>query len=125
MHVPMLDDHDWGGYPRRRLSGGEWLISSGDSTDTVWLVESGRLRLGMQPASFCAAGEVPLLLECLALDQYASSAKSVGKSVAIGFERDLLHSLFSRDHRLTWPLSVSLAMAALRRSGLPGLQEAS
>ncbi len=132
MQSDLLPFIDWKYHPRQVIPPRERIITAGDPTEMLFLLESG---LALAPnASFrghkyCpdpvkkasrndityAAGALLSLLEMLALEAYRHDVLAYEECRVIGIDRHEIKAMWNRENRMAWPLSCSIAAAITQR----------
>ena len=128
MHSDLLPFIDWKYHPRQVIPPRERIITAGDPTEMLFLLESG-LALAPNAAfrghKYCpdsvkkasrndityAAGALLSLLEMLALDAYRHDVLAHEECRVIGIDRHEIKAMWNRENRMAWPLSCSIAAA--------------
>ena len=132
MQADLLPFIDWSHHPRQIIAPRERIITAGDSTDMLFLLEDG-VALA-QDAALCghqqcadpakgasggdityAAGALLSLLEMLSLDAYRHDVLAHEECRVIGINRHEIKAMWDRDNRMAWPLSCSIAATITQR----------
>lgn len=133
MHSELLPFIDWNFHPRQIIGPEEHIITAGDPTDMLFLLEDG-VALAQNPSPlrcnqnstdskqavrggdvFYNAGSLLSLLEMLSLDTYRHDVLTRKECRVIGINRHEIKEMWDRDNRLAWPLSCSIAATITQR----------
>ena len=132
MQADLLPFIDWSHHPRQIIAPRRRVITAGDPTDMLFLLEDG---VALAPgAALCghqhragpvkgasdgdityAAGALLSLLEMLSLDAYLHDVSALDECRVIGINRDEIKAMWDRDNRMAWPLSCSIAATITQR----------
>jgi CRP-like cAMP-binding protein len=129
MQADLLPFIDWSHHPRQIIAPEDRIITSGDPTDMLFLLEEGEalapnaaLRGQHHPADAAGAGDIAYaagallsLLEMLSLDAYRHDVLAREECRVIGINRQEIKAMWDRDNRLAWPLSCSIAATITQR----------
>ena len=129
MQADLLPFIDWSYHPRQIIAPEARIITTGDPTDMLFLLEEGEAlapnaaRRGQHhPADAAgaddvayAAGALLSLLEMLSLDAYRHDVLAREECRVIGINRQEIKAMWDRDNRLAWPLSCSIAATITQR----------
>ena len=133
MHAELLPFIDWNHHPRQIIGPEERIISAGDPTDMLFLLEDG-VALAQNASTLRAyqnstdskqavsggdviynAGALLSLLEMLSLDTYRYDVLTRKECRVIGINRHEIKAMWDRDNQLAWPLSCSIAATITQR----------
>ena len=132
MQSDLLPFIDWKYHPRQVIPSRERIITAGDPTEMLFLLESG---VALAPNAAVrghkhspdpvkkanrndityAAGALLSLLEMLALDAYRHDVLAHEECRVIGIDRHEIKAMWNRENRMAWPLSCSIAAAITQR----------
>ena len=129
MQADLLPFIDWSHHPRQIIAPEDRIITAGDPTDMLFLLEEGEalapnaaLRGQHHPADAAGAGDIAYaagallsLLEMLSLDAYRHDVLAREECRVIGINRQEIKAMWDRDNRLAWPLSCSIAATITQR----------
>jgi CRP-like cAMP-binding protein len=129
MQADLLPFIDWSHHPRQIIAPEDRIITAGDPTDMLFLLEEGEalapnaaLRGQHHPADAAGAGDIAYaagallsLLEMLSLDAYRHDVLAREECRVIGINRQEIRAMWDRDNRLAWPLSCSIAATITQR----------
>ncbi len=132
MQADLLPFIDWKHHPRQVIAPRERIITAGDPTEMLFLLESGVAlasdaagRGHKHPTDLAkkasgsdityVAGALLSLLELLSLDTYRHDVLAYEECRIIGINRHEIKAMWNRDNRLAWPLSCSIAAAITQR----------
>ena len=132
MQVDLLPFIDWSHHPRQIVAPRDRIITGGDPTDMLFLLEQGlalapkaALRNQLQPIDTAKiAGDVDItykagalisLLEMLSLETYRHDVFANEECRVIGINRQEIKTMWDRDSHLAWPLSRSIASTITQR----------
>ena len=129
MQADLLPFIDWSHHPRQIIAPEDRIITAGDPTDMLFLLEEGEaLTLNAAPRGqhhpldaasagdiAYAAGALLSLLEMLSLDAYRHDVLAREECRVIGINRQEIKAMWDRDNRLAWPLSCSIAATITQR----------
>ena len=132
MQSDLLPFIDWNYHPRQVIPPRERIITAGDPTEMLFLLESGVAlapnaavrghkhspdlvkKANMNDITY-AAGALLSLLEMLALDAYRHDVLAHEECRVIGIDRHEIKAMWNRENRMAWPLSCSIAAAITQR----------
>ena len=132
MQANLLPFIDWSHHPRQIIAPRERIITAGEPTDMLFLLEDG---VALAPdATLCghphradpvkgacggdityAAGALLSLLEMLSLEAYRHDVLAHEECRVIGINRHEIKAMWDRDNRMAWPLSCSIAATITQR----------
>ena len=129
MQADLLPFIDWSHHPRQIIAPEDRIITAGDPTDMLFLLEEGEAlapnaapRGQHHPADTAGAGDIAYaagallsLLEMLSLDAYRHDVLAREECRVIGINRQEIKAMWDRDNRLAWPLSCSIAATITQR----------
>ena len=129
MQADLLPFIDWSHHPRQIIAPEDRIITAGDPTAMLFLLEEGAalapnaaLRGQHHPADAAGAGDIAYaagallsLLEMLSLDAYRHDVLAREECRVIGINRQEIKAMWDRDNRLAWPLSCSIAATITQR----------
>ncbi len=129
MQANLLPFIDWSHHPRQIIAPEDRIITAGDPTDMLFLLEEGEAlapnaaRCGQHhPADAAGAGNIAYaagallsLLEMLSLDAYRHDVLAREECRVIGINRQEIKAMWDHDNRLAWPLSCSIAATITQR----------
>ena len=129
MQADLLPFIDWSHHPRQIIAPEDRIITAGDPTDMLFLLEEGAalapnaaLRGQHHRADAAGAGDIAYaagallsLLEMLSLDAYRHDVLAREECRVIGINRQEIKAMWDRDNRLAWPLSCSIAATITQR----------
>ena len=129
MQADLLPFIDWSHHPRQIIAPEDLIITAGDPTDMLFLLEEGEAlapnaapRGQHHPADAASAGDIAYaagallsLLEMLSLDAYRHDVLAREECRVIGINRHEIKAMWDRDNRLAWPLSCSIAATITQR----------
>ena len=132
MQSDLLPFIDWNYHPRQVIPPRERIITAGDPTEMLFLLESGVAlapNAGVRGHKYSpdsvkkanrndityAAGALLSLLEMLALDAYRHDVMAHQECRVIGINRHEIKAMWDRDNRMAWPLSCSIAATITQR----------
>ncbi len=113
MHQSLSTLINWGGQPRRIVAAGDAVIPVGELTDILYVLESGNAITS--DGGGCAAGDVILLCEALALTHYATGVQAKTECQIILLPQHLLKQSLTAGGAMVWPLSRSIAADVTQR----------
>ena len=132
MQADLLPFIDWSHHPRQIITPREHIITAGDPTDMLFLLEDGvalapdaalrghQHRAG--PVKGASGGDITYpagallsLLEMLSLDAYRHDVLAHEECHVIGINRHEIKAMWDRDNRMAWPLSCSIAATITQR----------
>lgn len=104
---------DWNNQPRRIVASGGHVISAGDPTDLLYLLESGqaRARDGMR----CQTGDLVMVCEALSLAHYTTPVLAETECQIIILPQQMLEESLASGGAMVWPLSRSIAAEVTQR----------
>ena len=129
MQAELLPFIDWSHHPRQIIAPEDRIITAGDPTDMLFLLEEGVAlapnaapRGQHHPADATDAGDIAYaagallsLLEMLSLDAYRHDVLALEECRVIGINRQEIKAMWDHDNRLAWPLSCSIAATITQR----------
>ena len=132
MQSDLLPFIDWKYHPRHVIPPRERIITAGDPTEMLFLLESGvalapnasvtghkhspdSVKKANRNDITYAAGALLSLLEMLALDAYRHDVLANEECRVIGIDRHEIKAMWNRENRMAWPLSCSIAAAITQR----------
>ena len=132
MQADLLPFIDWSNHARQVIAPEDQIITAGDPTDMLFLLEQGvalapntSLRNQSQPINIAkiacdngntyVAGALLSLLEMLSLDAYRHDVIALEECRVIGINRAEIKTMWNRDNKLAWPLSCSIAATITQR----------
>ena len=129
MQADLLPFIDWSHHPRQIIATEDRIITAGDPTDMLFLLEKGEAlapnaapRGQHHPADAASAGDIAYaagallsLLEMLSLDAYRHDVLAHEECRVIGINRHEIKAMWDRDNRMAWPLSCSIAASITQR----------
>jgi CRP-like cAMP-binding protein len=113
MHQSLSTLISWHDQPRRIVASGDTVISAGEPTDILYLLERGNARTGEGVG--CVTGDLILLCEALALTHYATIVQAETDCEIILLPQDLLKQSLNTGGAMVWPLSRSIAADVTQR----------
>ena len=132
MQADLLPFIDWNHHPRQIISPQERIITAGDPTDVLFLLEHGvalapnaaldnqtrpndTAKVSTENDMIYRTGALISLLEMLSLNVYRHDVLAYEKCRVIGINRHEIKAMWDRDDRLAWPLSRSIAATITQR----------
>ena len=132
MQSDLLPFIDWKYHPRQVIPSRERIITAGDPTEMLFLLDSGVAlaanaavrghKHSPDPVNKAdsndityAAGAILSMLEMLALDAYRHDVLAHKECRVIGIDRHEIKAMWNRENRIAWPLSCSIAAAITQR----------
>ena len=126
MQADLLPFIDWSNHPRQIIAPQDRIITAGDPTDMLYLLEEGlalapnaALRNQLQPIDKAKtadevditykAGALLSLLEMLSLEAYRHDVLAREECRVIGINRQEIKTMWDHESHLAWPLSCSIA----------------
>ena len=113
MHQSLSTLISWHDQPRRIVATGDTVISAGEPTDILYLLERGNARTGEGVG--CVTGDLILLCEALALTNYTTIVHAETDCEIILLPQDLLKQSLNTGGTMVWPLSRSIAADVIQR----------
>ena len=132
MQADLLPFIDWSHHPRQIIAPRERIITAGDPTDMLFLLEDGVALAPdaalhdhlhrADPAKGASGGDITYaagallsMLEMLSLDAYRHDVMAHQECRVIGINRHEIKAMWDRDNRMAWPLSCSIAATITQR----------
>lgn len=113
MHETLTMLIDWNSHPRRIVASGALVISAGDPTDLLYLLDKGNARAG--DGVSCLTGNLMMLCEALALTHYTTPVLAETECEIIILPQLQLQQSLASGGAMVWPLSRSIAAEVTQR----------
>lgn len=104
---------DWECHPRRILAAGAPVITAGDTTDLLYLLDKGKARAA--DGILCPHGNLMLVCEALALTHYRTPVIAESACEVITLPQQMLQKSLAKGSAMVWPLSRSIAAELTQR----------